>query len=79
MRSDDREAIRWAVGLLEIHDGVKANPNSQEWLAKLRELAERCHGCGWPLHPGKTCRDMIQAEVQRINLRGEGSETQESQ
>lgn len=35
----DVEAIRWAVALLEIHDGVKVNENSRYWLARLRALA----------------------------------------
>lgn len=32
----DVEAIQWAISLLEIHDGVKVNPNSQYWLDRLR-------------------------------------------
>ena len=34
----DVAAIEWAISLLEIHDGVKANPNSQEWLNRLKDL-----------------------------------------
>lgn len=35
----DVEAVRWAISLLEIHPGVKANPNSQYWLRRLRKAA----------------------------------------
>ena len=34
----DIEAIKWAVSLLEIHPGIRENPNSQEWLARLRAM-----------------------------------------
>lgn len=64
---DEREVLRWAVSLLEIHDGVKANPNSQWWLSKLKEMAERCPGCGYPLHKGERCYDRIRREIDRIN------------
>jgi hypothetical protein len=29
-------AIEWAISLLEIHQGVQVNPNSQMWLDRLR-------------------------------------------
>lgn len=32
------EAIQWAISLLEIHEGVKVNPNSQMWLNRLRAI-----------------------------------------
>lgn len=35
----DVEAIKWAIALLEIHPGVKVNPNSQMWLRRLRIVA----------------------------------------
>lgn len=31
----DEEAIKWAIDLLEAHEGVKANENSQYWLRRL--------------------------------------------
>jgi len=34
----DVEAIEWAISLLEIHHGVKVNPNSQMWLERLRAI-----------------------------------------
>ena len=34
----DIEAIKRAVSLLEIHPGIRENPNSQEWLARLRAM-----------------------------------------
>lgn len=37
--TNDVEAIEWAISLLEIHPGVKANPNSQYWMERLRALA----------------------------------------
>lgn len=36
----DIEAIRWAVGLLEIHSGVQGNENSRYWLSRLRKMTE---------------------------------------
>jgi len=34
----DVDAIQWAISLLEIHPGVKVNPNSQMWLDRLRAV-----------------------------------------
>ena len=34
----DVPAVQWAISLLEIHPGVKQNPNSQYWLQRLRDL-----------------------------------------
>lgn len=34
----DVKAIQWAISLLEIHEGVMANENSQYWLNRLRAL-----------------------------------------
>jgi hypothetical protein len=63
-RDEQAETLRWALSLLEIHDGVRVNPNSQMWLARLREMTEQWEACtcGCPKHPGIGCWDALDRE-----------------
>jgi len=66
-----REILDWAISLLEIYEGVKVNPNSQEWLARLREMRNMLAGI--PASGGPKGSDLPSApQVSTVKLWGTG-------
>lgn len=71
--AEGAETLQWAISLLEIHEGVRANPNSQMWLGRLRKMLERAEqcSCGCKHHNG-SCWDALEVERKmRANSRGQ--------